>query len=328
LIGLFETDFADTAVDGTRSLDDTRFQKIVGEGVRQLEDGHVEMPLPLKKSPAELDGRALAEGRLKRLSSRLERDKDLHADYTTFVENIIEKGYAEYAPKESTQPRNYIPHHAVRHPRKGKVRVVFDCSAGSPKSLNDYLLKGPNLNNSLPGILLHFREETIAFSCDVEQMFYQFKVPEEQRDMLRFLWWQGGDLQRTPDEFRMTVHLFGAASSQACASYGLRFLANAHQADKPDGARFILSNFYVDDGLTCAATEDQALKIALEAREICSFGGMNLHKFVSNSAALTSAFCNDATSSTRDLKNGTAAAVPNVRLAGGRTFSSSRRSSQ
>ena len=48
--------------------------------------------------------------------------------------------------------------------------------------------------------------------ADTEAMFYQVFVPEEQRDFLRFLWWPNGDLTAQIEEYRMTVHLFGAVS--------------------------------------------------------------------------------------------------------------------
>jgi hypothetical protein len=39
-------------------------------------------------------------------------------------------------------------------------------------------------------------------------MFYQVKVPVTDRDCLRFYWWKNGDIETTPIEYRMTVHLF------------------------------------------------------------------------------------------------------------------------
>ena len=45
--------------------------------------------------------------------------------------------------------------------------------------------------------------------ADIEGMFNQVKVHEDDRDVLRFLWWQDGDLSREPKIFRMTTHLFG-----------------------------------------------------------------------------------------------------------------------
>ena len=76
------------------------------------------------------------------------------------------------------------------HPKKpDKIRVVFDCSAKcAGSSLNDQLLQGPDLTNSLVGVLTRFRQESVAFMSDIEAMFYQVFVPEEQRDFLRFLW--------------------------------------------------------------------------------------------------------------------------------------------
>ena len=92
--------------------------------------------------------------------------------------------------------------------------------------LNDFLLPGPDQLNDLIGILHRFRKESVAVSADVEKMFYQFKVNEEHRDFLRFLWWEDGDLSTAPSEYRMTVHVFGAASSPGCANFALRRAAD------------------------------------------------------------------------------------------------------
>jgi hypothetical protein len=72
----------------------------------------------------------------------------------------------------------------VYHPKKpGKVRVVFDSSAKcAGVSLNDVLLKGPDLTNRLLGVLVRFRREAVAITEDIEQMFYNFKVTEQHRD--------------------------------------------------------------------------------------------------------------------------------------------------
>ncbi len=125
----------------------------------------------------------------------------------------------------------YIPHHGVYHLRKpGKLRVVFDCSAKYHGiALNDTLLTGPDLIKSLVGVLCCFRKRAVAGICNTEKMFHQFSVSPEGRNYLRFLWWEGGQLEREPQEYRMTVHLFGAASSPGCANFGLKYLAQQHR---------------------------------------------------------------------------------------------------
>ena len=45
-------------------------------------------------------------------------------------------------------------------------------------SLNDVLIKRPDFTNSLIGVLLRFRKEKIALSCDIKQMFYNFYVSD------------------------------------------------------------------------------------------------------------------------------------------------------
>ena len=60
-------------------------------------------------------------------------------------------------------------------------------------------------------------------------------MKEEHRNLLRFLWWDNGDLQKEPTEYRMMVHLFGATSSPGCANIALK--ASADDAGLECGSR-------------------------------------------------------------------------------------------
>lgn len=126
------------------------------------------------------------------------------------------------------------------HPRKGKIRVMFDCSAKyCGTSLNDHVLKGPDLNISLVGVLCHFQKHPVTFSCDPEKMFFQFKVPKEDQDYLCFLGWPNGQMDAEPPQYHMTVHLFGPTSLPSCANDGLKFLAKKNTDSKPEGSFFM-----------------------------------------------------------------------------------------
>ena len=93
------------------------------------------------------------------------------------MDNLLSKDYARKVNSQDPGPlgtRYYLLHHPVFNPQKpGKVRVVFDCSAKHYcTSLNDQLLQGPDLTNSLVGVLSRFREDKVALMSDVEAMFH------------------------------------------------------------------------------------------------------------------------------------------------------------
>lgn len=128
------------------------------------------------------------------------------------MNDLLRMGYTEVVHEQGkSDVAWYLPHHPVFNENKpGKIRVVFDCAAKvNGKSLNDWVLQGPDLTNTLIGMLLQFRLELVAQKADIKAMFHQVGVTKNYRDALRFLWWDSGDLNKDPIVLRMTVHLFG-----------------------------------------------------------------------------------------------------------------------
>ena len=274
--------------DGKISQEDLQFLKILESSTKHLEDGHLEMPLPFRERPNLPMNKIQATIRLAQLKRRLQRDNKYHGDYSKFINTIIENGEAEIASEGKEGEVWYLPHHGVYNSKKpDKIRVVFDCSSQYQNhALNDFLLSGPDLTNSIIGVLTRFRKHTTAISCDIERMFHQFSVEHKDRNYLRFLWWQDGDLSQDPTDYRMKVHLFGASSSPGCANYGLKYLSRKYEIEYPEAAVFVRDYFYVDDGLTSTETVPEAIKLIQQTRMLCSKGGLHLHKFVCNNRAV------------------------------------------
>lgn len=117
--------------------------------------------------------------------------------------------------------------------------------------------------------------------ADVEAMFFQVSVPENERDYFRFLWWPNGDSAKSVREYRMVVHLFGATSSPSVCNYALRRLPIDFECSD-EVAVTIQRHFYVDDCLRATADPDLASKLIENLVSLCAKGGFHLHKLVSN----------------------------------------------
>lgn len=126
--------------------------------------------------------------------------------------------------------------------------------------------------------------------ADVEAMFHQVKVPPEDADLLRFLWWPNGDITQPMEEYRMEVHLFGATSSPSCASYALRRCAedNTRLFDA-DTINSVLQNFYVDDCLKSVKSANMAVSFYHNLKAVCQRGGFRLNKWISNNRTVLTA---------------------------------------
>ncbi|GFS97467.1 integrase catalytic domain-containing protein [Trichonephila clavipes] len=107
---------------------------------------------------------------------------------------------------------------------------------------------GPRVQPELFPILIQFRIFSVAICADVEKMFRQIKVHEEDVDWQRILW---RDSPTEPiREYRLTTVTYGTSSAPFLSTRTLRQLAIDEQENYPAASRATLSHFYVDDLLS------------------------------------------------------------------------------
>ena len=287
---LLEQDFSNIKVDTPYSVDDTRFLSILSKNIRQQDDGHYVLPLPFKNvdMPILPCNSRVALNRLGKLKNRFIKDPQYYTDYCKVMDKLLVQGHASLVNSASLGKVGqswFLPHHGVYQAKKPeKLRVVFDGSARyQGVSLNENLLAGPDLINSLTGILCRFRQELVAFSCDIQEMFHQFVVDEPFRSYLQFYWYKDNDLNQDPSIYVMNRHLFGSTSSPGCSNFCLKQLASDYEtSSNRESCKFVKHSFYVDDGLLSVSSSEQAISVIKETVALCEKGGLKLHKFVSN----------------------------------------------
>ena len=224
----------------------------------------------------------MALKRLHNLKKNIDK-RELYDRYDQEINKLLKEGYAEPVPEEQIEDKSlrilYLPHHAVITPKKpGKVRVVFDCAAKfCGESLNDKCLQGPDLNGKLIDVLLRYRQYPYVVMADIEAMYYQVKIPEEQRNALRFLWYQEGELRH----YRMTGHVFGGIWCASSSVYALQRVIRDFETS-PLVQDTVLKSFYVDDCLRSVQDIQSAEEIVKECPAVLSKGGFNLTKFLVN----------------------------------------------
>jgi len=171
----------------------------------------------------------------------------------------VMKEQVELAPTtESLTGVFYLPHHAVKKERRGKIRwrIVFNVSSseGNSPSLNDVLEMGPILLSEVLATLLHFRGHSVAVIGDIKQAFLQLSLDRRDRDLTRFFWYRiskddKGNHYTTHEvvTYRFTRLPFGLTCSPFLLSATVRELATMCREEYPNAAPLLDSNMFMDD---------------------------------------------------------------------------------
>lgn len=292
------------------SQEDLQFLKIMNKEIHVNERGYLTMPLPFKNNNVILpNNKSAVYCRTRSSLERLKRDKPTLDACVEIMEKSLRAGHVEPVPfRESVAPNTgkvwWLPIFVVVHPRKMKPRLVFDSSATYKGiSLNNQLLQGPDDNNKLLGVLIRFRGGEIGFSCDIEAMYYNFHLTEQDRNFVRFFWFKDNNASKEIVEYRGMVHLFGNRPSPAVAHFGLRYaVSRSKVSDTAISRTFLERNFYVDDGLGCSHTVKDAIGTIEGARAILQRYNIRLHKIASNSSEVMDHFPETERSESSSIK--------------------------
>ena len=164
-------------------------------------------------------------------------------------------------------------------------RMCMDASARPSRkdySLNQCLLKGPNMTMNLAKCLIRFMLGRYRTVADFEKAFLMILIQSEQRDALRFFWPKD---PKNPfsalEEWRFRVVLFGSISSPFLLAIVLEKVI-AEDIVNNNVRKILQNNIYVDN-LNCAVNDVELLfNLYKESRKVFLKRGFNLRKWSSN----------------------------------------------
>ena len=276
------------------SVEDKKFLSIMNDNISVDAENSLVVPLPFKNERKLPNNKKEVYYRSKNCFDRLKLQNDKLAQCVEIMNKCLKSNYVEKVPRNESNPKDgfawWIPMFPVTHPRKNKTRLVYDASASYyGTSLNQKLLKGPDSNNQLRGVLLRFRQGQIGFVADIEAMFNRFKVTDECKNYLRFFWFDNNDPGKPIVEYRSRSHIFGCTSSPAVANFCLKYTVRNESNSNP-AKKYIEHSFYVDDGLGSANSVEEAITILKSSIDVLSRYSVRLHKILSSSPDVLAAF--------------------------------------
>ena len=256
-----------------------------------------EVSLPWKEPHLLLpDNHSLSKSRLVSLLSRLRNDPGVLKEYHAVIQEQLNAGIVERVEEDGAGELgevHYLAHHPVVRQDKQttKVRVVYDASArknGGP-SLNDCLYSGPPLSETIADVLVRFRCHKTALVGDLEKAFLMISVAEDDRDALRFLWFDD-PFSEEPKimVLRFARVAFGLSSSPFLLNATLKHHIRMYESEDPEFVQKLLQSLYVDDIISGDSDDIGAYKLYIKAKSRLAEGGFNARKFVSNSTKLMS----------------------------------------
>ncbi|GFW40651.1 integrase catalytic domain-containing protein [Trichonephila clavipes] len=289
------------------SEEDQRVEKFYLDHTRRNRDGRYVVSLPFKNDNALGDSKVQAKRRFFSLEKRLQANPELRDRYVKFMQDYEHLGHMQLVPNsELSKPSSkcfYLPHFGVvrEQSETTKLRVVFDASAktDSNLSLNDILHTGPKLQNELFNILLKFRCHRIALTGDIEKMFRQILVNEDDVEFQQIFWREIHE--ESLKEYRLLTVTYGTACAPYLSIRTIQQIAEEEIKKLPEASKVALEDFYVDDLITGTNSKEDAKKLVSQVIDLMKKGGFPIRKWASNESSVLESLPTELRSSSGSL---------------------------
>ena len=272
------------------TLQQERELSLIEEGLC-LQDDKWTAKYPWIRHPKELPNNYTAAfAMLKSTERRLKKNANHMELYKQQIQDMLDRGVAMKILRDELQsyegPVYYLSHHEVLKPDSISTpcRIVFNSSAKfAGHVLNDYWAKGPDLMNNLLGILIRFRENSVAIAGDIRKMYHTVNISELDQQTHRFLW-RNLEEQHEPAIYKMTCVSFGDKPAGAIAALALKKTAELSAEEFPVAAATIVKNAYVDDILGSFNSGEEADRITEEIDTVLAKGSFHIKNWTKSSS--------------------------------------------
>ena len=283
------------------SSEEQRCEEYFSQTYTRDPEGRFIVRYPFKETPQQCLGESLPTAcrRLKQVEKRLQKPEQVayKREYLKFMKDYEDLGHMIEVepPNEKSKFRYYIPHHFVLKSSSTttKFRVVFDASAKTTngKSLNDIIMSGPIIQDSLSNLIMKFRTNKIAMTGDIEKMFRQILMHPEDQEYQHIVWRESPDVPMR--HFKLLTVTYGTACGTYLSVKVLHKLAELEKLNYPLAANSLLNDFYVDDCMTGSNTVKHTIEIQQQLVKVLSTAKMNIRKFTSSSKEVLKALNTD-----------------------------------
>lgn len=260
------------------------------KSLSRKEDGRYVVKLPWAKGHPPLPRNY--EVAVKRLNSTTRKllSSNNFDNYSSIFSQWEQEGIIELVLHQKAGVKvHYVPHRPVFKAESltTPVRPVFDgsCKTGNAPSLNDCLETGPSYIQMIPEILLRFREKRIGVTSDIRKAFQMIEVQEEDRDAMRFLWWENY-ANGTLKEYRHTRVMFGATCSPFILGAVLEYHLTHVKEDDKEIANTLLQSLFVDNCVTSVETIEEMETFKEAATRIMDEAKMELRMWMCSDKSL------------------------------------------
>ncbi|XP_023810653.1 uncharacterized protein LOC105357885 [Oryzias latipes] len=275
------------------TLAEEREMEIIRNGLTYVTgDEHSPEPHWHAKYPwtAELESlpnnRRAVEATFLRTEKQLSKEPEWKTAYTSQVHEMIVRKAAVKLSKNLLQswtgPVWYVSHLIAPNPHSVStpVRLVWNSSQKyRGLSLNDMLIKGPDVLNPTRAVLLRFRAGVFAALGDIRKMYNSVWLEEREVHLHRFLW---RDTEESEiEDYAITRVNIGDKPAGCIAQVAMRETANLPPFSHLKEERRVLEeDAYVDDILTSHNNLDHLNLLTSNIERILRAGGFYMKPWV------------------------------------------------